>query len=101
MNIYELEKQATPGPWIPHRNGHPDDPGGRGTNHIYSKQPYRIVSWSVANNADASLLSHCRNNFMKALEALKELRMLSSINGVDWTANGPWITELIEELEEA
>jgi len=67
MNIYELEKQATPGPLsVTHRNwGEVSD-------------LHRIDCVAVAsafcpdkNKADAQLLAHCRNNFMRALEALK------------------------------
>jgi hypothetical protein len=48
MNIYELEKQATQGPFD---NGFPNE---------------------RRDSAQRRLSAHCRNNFMKALEALHE-----------------------------
>ena len=64
MNIYELEKRATPGPlyvadddaWVL-TSQHPD--GGD-------------IAHSYGNKEDVILLAHCRNHFLEALEALKE-----------------------------
>ena len=93
MNVYELEKQATQGPFgyrydsaAQARADHPGTDGGGSSGFIYAGES----SWPLGRDwiavmainrdpkkdkqreADAALLAHCRNNFMKALEALKE-----------------------------
>ena len=78
MNIYELEKQATPGL---HDRG--------------------------SGFAEATLTRHCRNNFMRTLEALKKCeRELQRLDGYDRNLSGHdnkvrvSTTKLIAELEE-
>ena len=93
MNVYELEKQATQGPFgyrydsaAQARADHPGTDGGGSSGFIYAGES----SWPLGRDwiavmainrdpkkdkqreADTALLAHCRNNFMKALEALKE-----------------------------
>lgn len=66
MNIYELEKQATPGPLM-HR--------GEGTlafDDGHCRIIYHRASTKKQDAATAALLAHCRNNFMRALEALQQ-----------------------------
>ena len=101
MNIYELEKQATPGPWsrCPHTvDGVLGYPTG---DHMGS----RTVSIGSCCNIpisqrseNAALITHCRNNFMKALEALKEERGYHKEHGRIGRADQ--LSELIAELEE-
>jgi len=74
MTIYELEKQATPGP---HDRG--------------------------SGFAEATLTRHCRNNFMRALASLKMAqRMLDSeYPTTDHRHPTQWgLDQLIAELEE-
>jgi hypothetical protein len=93
MTIYELDKMATPGPFeaVVHLGRAQVIRGGNGGwiaefDHVpdYDKSA-----------ADARLLAHCRNNFMRALEALKT----SNIAMKKGRMPGPW-TMLIAELEE-
>lgn len=73
MNIYDLEKQATPRPW-----GHvsgvvtcADDGehiGSFHTNTLINSTPSRH---RMNGPASAILAAHCRNHFMEALEVLK------------------------------
>ena len=50
--VYELEKQATPGPWVVDGKFFPDEKD---------------------IEANQRMITHCRNHFMEALEALKEI----------------------------
>jgi hypothetical protein len=106
MNIHELEKLATPGPlklstliaapqyntavyaWI----NSPDSNGYGGV-----KSSVAAV-YTERGPADAALLVHCRNKFMKALEALKEVNDpdMTSHEWKHWLAALP---ALIKELE--
>ena len=74
MNIYELEKQATPGPWAKERHTldgvdvpHLDGPMGSCCVSVGGNCNVPITQRSE----NALLIAHCRNNFMTALEALK------------------------------
>jgi len=72
MTIYELKKQATPGPLVAIEDMvyclTPDDPT-RG--HCPLAQILPV--WAQGTpNASAAMLAHCRNHFMEALAALKE-----------------------------
>jgi len=72
VNIYELEKQATPGRFE-HR--------GEGTVAIAEGNHVFILHSGANGNrfSDAylaELICHCRNNFMKALKALKGLTVV-------------------------
>lgn len=60
MNIYELEKKATPG------SIHVDD------GYISNDDGAMVAQGPDANGFDLALLVHSRNHFMEALEALKE-----------------------------
>lgn len=68
MNIYELEKRASPAPWNPAPmvkafDGTPTS--GRVLGSLYSN------AYDKQGEADAILTAHCRNNFMRTLGALK------------------------------
>ena len=93
--IYGLEKQATPGPFI------------LADKEYYTAEPHSLVAESepdrkiaelyTENDADDILFAHCRNNFMKALGALKHT--------LEWAECGTTtrmtrLRELIKELEE-
>lgn len=78
--IYELEKQATPGPWGAQLNGreiypHPSPPGTRiaelSRRDLSPEGVHKPFGEDKQAGANSKLLLHCRNNFMKALEALK------------------------------
>ena len=67
MNVYELEKQATPGPW-------PMDitvSVGEATGGTTCSE----------SNCNERLSRHCRNNFLRALEAYKRLVQAARDNG--------------------
>jgi hypothetical protein len=88
MNVYELEKQATPGPF------HEDD------GFLYAGNGNIIANLSGDGfGLDMTMIVHCRNNFMKALGALKtelahRCREESDQEGIDA------LDALIVELEE-
>ena len=103
MNIYELEQKATPGPWVvsgatavtcPHI----------GLVLIACDVPNTNTTPLARMQADMELTSHCRNNFMKALEALKGL---TEIVLSEYPLHDPRnkqareAKDLITELEEA
>jgi len=71
MNIYELEKKATPGPFTA------SDASFAGVKQdCVTPDGHRCAlfrEFGNANVANALLWGHCRNHFMRALEALKEL----------------------------
>ena len=68
--IYELEKQATPGPFA--RADFEDYPGDPHSVCRMAEPDRRIAELVTENEADDLLWVHCRNRFMEALEALKE-----------------------------
>lgn len=97
MNIYELEKQATPGPFgfryksaevvrkeASEEAGYDNDGGGSiglilvgprkmlGPDVLAYMRINRDPKKDSRHRADAALLAHCRNHFMEALEALKQ-----------------------------
>lgn len=95
MNIYELEKRATPGPWFGTQSsvlGRTAPEVTRET-HICSTDE----NWLPHSEQDANgaLIRHCRNNFMKALEALKNEERICG----DARHKGT-LRKLIAELEE-
>ena len=97
MNIYELEKQATPGPltnsgctilaptgWVSDRD--PWVLGASETFHMASTdENHRGHDEQEAN---AKLFVHCRNNFMQALEALKRARRSMGCRCSNWDMCG-------------
>ena len=66
MNIYELEKKATPGPWRVDKRFSIRGAPMKGQRHV------GVTSIGPQMEANAALLKHCRNHFGEALEALKE-----------------------------
>lgn len=72
MNIYELEKKATPGPFV-----RADCSAHNLPMDAIAPDGARVAMFrehGTSNYHNAALWVHCRNNFMKALEALKEDR---------------------------
>ncbi len=111
MNVYELEKLATPGPYV--INKWPDGSvvlEGRWfpVGQVFARKAGEGAStWKAKNpEATANLLAHCRNNFMKALEALKtehDTSVAYESNGLYSSPHCPEICDvcqLIKELEE-
>lgn len=95
MNIYELEKKATPGPWFGTQStvlGKTAPEVVRET-HICSTDENWLPH--AEQDANGALIRHCRNHFMRVLEALKT----SNIAMKKGQMPGPW-TMLIAELEE-
>lgn len=106
MNIYELEKQATPGPQESHVMF-----GGRCNCQVRCEN---CLKRDRILNARERLAHHCRNNFMWALEALKkrseELKDVlcdgcssARCNGAEQCFRLDWYRKdlaLIKELEE-
>lgn len=66
MNIYELEKEATPGPWKVAAGFTLET-----RQHRYIAQFDASESPHLARE-DVILAAYCRNNFMRVLKALKE-----------------------------
>lgn len=121
MNIYELEKAATPGPLLAiHGKGtclHEGNldslqwkAGMDGDEEVWETvaELWPTTRRSQAK-ADAKLLAHCRNNFLKALGALK--LGLEILEAVQWVLGAFHIRAkvdayvitlraLIKELEE-
>ena len=98
MNIYELEKQATLGEYKVDLYGeqlyidNAEDPGD---------EPVWMLDAVTASKDEMLLLAHCRNNFMKALEALKEEHAaLLAENDVEHLIGECQTCKLIKELEE-
>jgi len=78
MNIYELEKQATPGPWEVER-----DPGGGAsglfpTNILTGNSGLDEVASMIDRDEDAKLIAHCRNNMVPLLKAARRIVNLIS-----------------------
>jgi len=83
MNIYELEKQATPGPYFYAKHlpgiqttGVMEDTGLDDDSGNPIRAPLTVVNTTGACGGDnpcedMRYMTHCRNHFMKALEALK------------------------------
>lgn len=99
MKIYDLDKQATPGPLVVF-----DRPGiglTIGWREGDKEGPTCTMRWTDGLNqrvedckkADAALLAHCRNNFIRALEALKSRNDDCDCGECHWC-------KLIAELEE-
>jgi hypothetical protein len=74
MTIYELEKKATPAPFIAESPEH-----DRANCRIFDEQDVTVGllyqqpldDWTA--EANAQLLTHCRNHFMEALALAKRL----------------------------
>ena len=101
MNIYELEKQATPGPLQSWTCESTDD-STIGLTPANPPQEWCAYVEGYRHKEAAALLAHCRNNFMKALEALKKTYGLANLWEGDDTER-EWAAEveiLIKELEE-
>jgi hypothetical protein len=96
MNIYELEKQATRGPWSVNKHtvdsvlGYPAE-CHMGTRSVSVGGGCNIPI--AERRPNARLIAHCRNHFMEALEALKAIYVGSF-------PNSPHLRDLIAELEE-
>ena len=105
MTIYEIEKQATPAPWKP---ADLPDISGNGIEclRVFSISDAEIAplnaygECSSRMRANAKLTAHCRNNFIPAMEALREVAdMIQYETSFDSPAyKRCW--ELITELEE-
>ena len=100
MTIYELEQQATPGPFA-------CDKDTAGSPVLRSAGSSRIIvrmieaprKGDVERDANGFLFAHCRNHFMKALEALKaEHQKVKEMDGCEGRECATCDT--IAELEE-
>ena len=109
MNIYELEKQATPGPLvvkgIADRRMSTDATLVAFTpKHNNPRYVARVYGEGVMSNlcaerdANAKLLAHCRNNFVRAVEALKQISK-ETVNGQQSLAASVALG-ILPELEE-
>ena len=96
ISIYELEKKATPGPFI------------LADKEYYTAEPHSLVAASdpdrkiaelyTENDADDILFAHCRNNFLRALEALRNCEIKLHDAGLYIEAD--FLRGKIKELEE-
>jgi len=108
MTVYELEKQATPAPWKPADRPDISDDGIECL-RVFSISDAEIAplnaygECSSRMRANAKLAAHCRNHFLRALEALKKAH-----SALEFPYEVPWtpeqlrneLCELITELEE-
>ena len=94
MNIYELEKQATPGPWKVMEDR---------IEGTYIEGADRTMAFvSRAGFEDFKLVAHCRNNFLRALAALKaEHEAFIEENDVMHLVGRCPTCDLIAEMEDA
>lgn len=83
MNVYDLEEQATPGPW-----GHAagvvtcvDDGEHIGSFHTNTLAKSLPEQHRMNGPASAQYAAHCRNHFMEALKAYKRLVQSARNNG--------------------
>jgi|GEM_PF-3884370 len=105
MNIRELEKQATPGPWtvVNSTQVFLNAEGPRVHVADCIGQTQRGLHAGLMHAANARLLVHFRNNFMRALEALKKAQSIldSEFPSTDERHPKQWgLDRLIAELEE-
>ena len=95
MNIYNLEKQATPAPWTV------DEAQPSWPMHDLEHDGVWFTNLEESN---AVLAAHCRNNFMKALEALKQLDTMCREDSRFMVTSDGRVHDLVErtiaELEE-
>jgi len=90
MNVYELEKKVTSGPF-----GLDKCPWYEG----YNLKPY-LGAAGEWRKEDTMFLAHCRNHFMEALEALKAMIGTAEEDGYGVKDLRALITKL-EKVEEA
>lgn len=91
MNIYELEKNSTPAPWTV------DD-----AQPSWPMQRDILVesSWYTNEQKNNAILSaHCRNNFINAIDKLKQCRNYMCGNP-EFGSCSIGLDEFIKELEE-
>lgn len=93
VNIYKLEKQATPGKWMV---------GASMGIHVNDGKPYIAQFLNKRTDAEyqanARLAAHWRNNFMRLLEALK--MCVNSPRIMDTSSEVEKLSDLIAEMEE-
>jgi len=96
MNYYKMEQLATPRPW---HVRYVDTPAYGTLPQIMSSDTQIEASGFLHNGfVHSALLAHCRNNFIKALEALKKMR--SEMTGDITLSQWEWYDNQIAELEE-
>jgi hypothetical protein len=100
VNVYELEKRATPGPLIV-----TNDCCGYSALAMTEQGESVFGGCGKRGDADVRLAAHCRNNFLKALEALKQQLDIGAFAGDRlpikvWQAHAAKLRTLIAELEE-
>jgi hypothetical protein len=89
MNIYDLDSEAQPAPWTV------DD----STPPSWAMHHYLLDGgcYTKQEMANALMSAHCRNNFLKALAALKEEHR--KVREMDGCGRGCEVCRLINELE--
>lgn len=96
MNIYDLEKLATSGPWEVSKEGDAWLPG-----EVFVKGRKSVgCCWEQANT---DFVVHCRNHFMEALAALKTCRDTAALEHTKADERHPsrsGLSKLIAKLEE-
>lgn len=110
MNIYELEKMATPGPWRNSDIGIVSD-----AQELFEGAGPLVVVRTIGHcqgdnpDADMCLVSHCRNNYVKAVTLLSKLVVIESIirggsgdlsGNADFKAQIQEARDALAELEE-
>lgn len=107
MNIYDLEKQASPGPWFVQRR----NTRSYGNLPEVMSTPTQGITGVLLHNGDvnAALIVHCRNNFVKALKFVRDNKpdchTCSDIENCDKWFDGEcsdmkkW-AKLVKELEQ-
>lgn len=90
MTIYDLEKQATPGPL--------EVVCCTGGDGVRLREGLLCFD---RDSPDAKLLIHCRNHFMEALEALKTAEdTISNLQDNEGHPSTLWLRTLIAKLED-
>ena len=94
--VYELEKQATPGPHDVVKT-----PGWHGEcQAAYIRDARHHTVARVQTVAEAQHLTHCRNHFMEALEALKRAEgWIADVQGEEDMNAPQWVKEVIKKME--
>lgn len=111
MNIYELEKMSIPGPWF----DKPPEPQNKLKRRIETKFGDRLAlideggffdigRWSASQGGDrakvhSALIVHTRNNFIKAVDKIKQCRNYMCGNP-EFGSCSLGLDEFIKELEE-
>ena len=98
MNVYELEKKATPGPLHMKRLSS-DEEGCVDEGITLHGADGGMVAHTYGNPEEFLLLAHCRNHFIEALEALKNAPTQWNDKHDELVVSKAYLNDLIAKLE--